>query len=100
MEVLSTLTGLVGGGGSATVDQVTLDFGSSPVFSKTFTFTVTGATAGQKVVMSAASDASGEAEMDGFACAARCPSTDTIEASIQAIPGPVTGTRVFNLIRG
>lgn len=100
MEILSALTGFVGGGGSAVVDQVTLDFGAAPVFAKTFTFTVAGAVAGQKVVMSTESDAEGETEMDGFACAARCPATDTVAASIQAVPGPVTGSRTFNLIRG
>lgn len=97
MDVLSPLNGVTA---SAQVESVTLDFGSEPTWSKTFTVALAGASAGQKIVMSAAATADGELEMDGFACAARVTATDQIEASIQAVPGPVTGTRVFNIVRG
>ena len=88
-----------GGGGSVTLDQVTLDFGSTPVWSKGFTFALTGATSGQALLMQPSGE-SDEYEMDGFACAAKGAGVNSVTAYIQAIPGPVTGTRVFNVLRG
>lgn len=89
-----------GGGGGATPVEVVVDFGNVPVWSKGFTITTT-ATAGQKVVMTASAETDGdELEMDGFMAAARVTGTDTVEAFIQAFPGPVTGTRRFNLLIG
>lgn len=90
---------LPGAGGSATLDQVTLDFGSSPVFSASFTFALTGAVNGTKMAMQAAGE-SDEYEMDGFICAAKGIGADQAQAFIHAIPGPVSGQRVFNVLRG
>lgn len=86
-------------GGSATLDQVTLDFGSSPVFSANFTFALTGAVNGTKLAMQAAGE-SDEYEMDGFICAAKGIGADQAQAFIQALPGPVSGQRAFNILRG
>jgi len=94
-----TLAGVSGGGGVAPV-QVALDFGTDPVFSKRFSFTATS-TVGQNVLMTASAETNGdELEMDGFLCAARVTATDTVEAFIQAVPGPVSGTYRFNLVIG
>ena len=58
---------------------------------------------GQKVIMvpSAALDPTNydfdELDMDNFTCAAYVSAANTITAFIMAIPGPVTGTRDFNI---
>jgi hypothetical protein len=88
-----------GGGGGAAPVEVTLDFGAFPVGSRQFSFTST-ASVGQNVVMVASGADGDEAEMDGLVCAARVTATDTIEAFITAIPGPVAGQRRFNLLIG
>lgn len=87
-----------GGGTTVGVRQVTLDFGPVPVYAKGFVFAAT-ATVGQRVLMTAAGE-SDEAEMDGFACAARVSGANEVTAYVVATPGPVSGTRVFNLIVG
>ncbi|WP_293862517.1 hypothetical protein [uncultured Alsobacter sp.] len=115
-----------GGGAGATPVEVTVDFGTVPVWSKGFTILLAGAllkedggellaedggqilidtdtavTVGMKVVMTASAETDGdELEMDGFMAAARVTATDTVEAFIQAFPGPVTGQRRFNLLIG
>lgn len=87
-----------GGGGSATVKQVTLDFGSVPVYSKSITFTDVSITASSKVVMTPHAE-SDELEMDGFVCSVQCGS-GIATAYIHAVPGPVTGQRKFNYLIG
>jgi hypothetical protein len=83
----------------ALTEKVTLDFGSLGVKSKRFSFAVTGATTGKLVTMVADPETLGdELEMDGFTCAAWVSATNTVEAFIQAIPGPVSGTRDFNVV--
>lgn len=88
-------------GAGATPVEVVVDFGSVPVWSKGATVSVIGAAVGMKVVMTASAETDGdELEMDGFMAAARVTATDTVEAFIQAFPGPVTGQRRFNLLIG
>lgn len=79
--------------------QVSLDFGTSSVFSKTFSFVDASAKTTQRIVMVPCAE-SDEAEMDGFSCAAYCPADGLITVSIQAIPGPVIGVRKFNYTKG
>lgn len=109
-----------------TTTTVVVDFGETPVWSKGFTISLagslllqdggsllkqdggtfllqssSGATVGQRVMMTASAETEGdELEMDGFMAAARVTATDTVEAFIQAYPGPVTGVRRFNLLIG
>jgi len=90
---------IAAGAGSVTLDQVTLDFGTVPVWSKAFTFPLTGVAAGQSILMQPSGE-SDEYEMDGFACAAKGVGTNSARAYIHAVPGPVTGQRVFNVLRG
>ena len=88
-----------GGGGGLTISEVTLDFGAAPIWSTSFSFSIAGATVGQRIIMVPAGN-SDELEMDGFSCAARVSAPGTITAYIVAIPGPVTGQRAFNITLG
>lgn len=95
----SNASAFAGGGGGITISAVTLDFGAVPVSSAGFSFSLAGATVGQRAIMVPAG-ASDELEMDGFTCAARVSATDTVTAYIAAVPGPVTGQRTFNISLG
>lgn len=101
-----TLTGATGGGGgSAAVTEVTLDFGSVPVGTKSFTFADAGVTTASRIVMTpSANPAPGrsfdELEMDSFMCAAVCLVDGTVSVAVTAHPGPVTGQYNFNYILG
>jgi len=93
----------VGGGGAPSVVQV--DFGSAPVSSKFVSFTHSGATTGQRVIMVASAVppsglSADELEMDSFVCSARVSATNTIDVFIQAMPGAVMGLRNFNYVVG
>jgi hypothetical protein len=83
------------------VNAITLDFGSTPIYSKQFTFSAPGAITSQNVVMvpSAKMPAGldvDELEMDVLSCAAFVSAPDTITAIVTATPGPITGQRNFN----
>ncbi len=80
-------------------NEITLDFGSNAKYSNRFQFT-SNATVGQRVIMTPSGEDGDEAEMDGLSCAARVIGTNTIEAFITAMPGPVAGQRKFNIIIG
>jgi hypothetical protein len=89
----------------AKVFQVTIDFGAPGKKTINTTFTITGVTTNQNIVMAPSlvmpSGLSvDELEMDTFICSAYVSAADTIQAIIQAYPGPVTGTRNFNLTIG
>lgn len=79
--------------------SVTLDFGSTPVYSKSFSFSDGTVTTSSKILMAAAAS-SDEYEMDGFSCSAYCAVDGTITAFVHALPGPVTGGRTFNYVLG
>ncbi len=83
---------------SITASQVTVDFGTVPVYSKSFTVTDVAVTSTTKlcVVPSGTSD---ELEMDNFVCAAKS-ATGSFTLYATAIPGPVTGQRTFNYLLG
>lgn len=87
-------------GGGATATAITLDFGSTPIQSKTFSFAHAGATTGQKIIVSVSGDMpSGvdfdELEMEPVVVVGRVSATDTIE--LQAtVAGFITGKRNFN----
>lgn len=99
VETDTTVTiNATGGGSSATVYQTILDFGSVPVYSKAITFTNAAISTNSKIVMTPHAE-SDELEMDGFSIAVQAGS-GTATAYIQAIPGPVTGTRKFNYLIG
>lgn len=87
-----------GGGGGVSIVEVMVDFGFTPKTSHEVSITTT-CSLGQKVIMTPSPD-SDEYEMDNFACAARVTATNTIQAFITAIPGPVIGQRNFNLLIG
>ena len=86
------------GSGSVSLKQVTLDFGTVPTYSKAITFTDAEISPSSKVTMTAHAE-SDELEMDVFSVAVQAES-GTATAYIQAIPGPVTGTRKFNYLIG
>jgi hypothetical protein len=86
---------------SRRVRQVTVQFGAVPVRSHRATIPMVGALPGQTVVMVPAADLAGdELEMDTFVCAARVITPGQIDAFITAVPGPVVGSRRFNLSLG
>ena len=97
LQAGDTLAGA--GGGAVSIEEVTLDFGVWPVLTKTFVFALAGASIGERVLMSAQGTGD-ELEYDGFSCAARVSAEDEITAHVHAVPGPVTGARVFNIVRG
>ena len=99
VETDTTITiNATGGGSSTSLKQVTLDFGTVPVYSKAITFNDVDLTAISVVTMTAHAT-SDELEMDGFSCAVKS-GVGNATAYIQAIPGPVTGTRIFNYLVG
>lgn len=92
-----------GGGGSAEVHTLEIDFGEG-ARSKTFDLSLPAATAGQGVVASVSLDmpagvAQDELEMDPITCSAAVavPGVVRVIASAQA---PVSGKRNINLILG
>lgn len=93
-----------GGGGSATVHSVVLDFGATGVRGKTFTVAQPLASVGTKVLMTVAGPADGrmhdELEMDGLDCSAVCLTNGEITVAVRANPGPVSGQYTFNYILG
>lgn len=93
-----------GGGGSATVYSVTLDFGPVGVLGKSFEFTQPLATPGVGVLMFVAGPADGRAldelELDGLDAAAICVTAGTISVAVRANPGPVSGQYTFNYLLG
>lgn len=93
------------GGAGATVKEVTLDFGTDPVFAKSFTFSDASALTTHKIMICASgatdsSRATDELEMDLFLPAASCKADGTITVVVQAHPGPVTGPYKFNYTLG
>ena len=99
-----TLVGAGGGGGSASVYSVTLDFGVTPVQSKTFTFADGNAVTSSKIVMTCAGPADGrsfdEMEMDTLHCVAACLTNGVISVVVTGDPGPLTGKYKFNYLLG
>lgn len=91
-------TGSQGPSGS-TQYSVALNFGSTPMYSNTFSWSDSNATTSNKIIIVPAPD-SDEYEMDSFNCSAYCPVDGTITAYIVATPGPVTGIRNFNYVLG
>jgi hypothetical protein len=85
-------------GPAANIVNETLDFGSNPQWSAMFTVTTVAATVGQDVIMVASGENGDELEMDGFTCSARVTATNTIQAWVTALPGPVAGTRIFQFL--
>ena len=81
--------------------QLTLDFGTTPVHSKSFSISDAGALTTSNISMhatpSTANSALGddEFEMDAFTCTAYCTVNGTITAYINATPGPVRDRRNF-----
>lgn len=91
-----TLVGASGGGGG-TATEVEVDFGSTPLFDKTFTIT-DAAVSGSSVVMAAPSGkvATGRTgndwAWDGLILSA-LPGTGNFALTALAVPGPVVGKR-------
>lgn len=81
----------LGGGGTWT--EVTIDFGSTPVYDKTFTVVDASVSATKKIVVSESGDSTSDGVLwDGLSFAA-----DALAGSftlyVSANPGPVSGTR-------
>jgi hypothetical protein len=93
-------SGYSGAAGSGST-VINIDFGNSPMYSKTVSFAAAGATTSSNISMraypSTASTSLGgdELEMDNFTCSAYCLVNGTIIAYITAVPGPVRGKRNF-----
>lgn len=88
-------------GGGSSITSVTLDFGSTPVFSKQFSFTVSGALLTQNVLISPSAKMPlgvdlDELEMDSINVAAYVSAANTISVLAVASPGPIVGQRNFN----
>jgi len=100
LPVTDSLTGTSGAG--ATSGSASLDFGTVPVCSKSFSFADALATTSSKILMTPVPIAASldELEMDNFTCAAACFVNGTVNVVITALPGPVTGSRNFNYILG
>lgn len=94
----------ISGGSGASVKSVVLDFGSTGVASKTFTFANASAKTTSNIVMNAVAPADGrpidEMEMDMLTCAAKCAVNGTITAVVMGNPGPIVGKYTFNYILG
>lgn len=87
-----------GGGGTASLAQATVDFGSVPVQSKSFVVVDAALSATSKVVITAHAE-SDELEMDMITYAA-LPGSGQMTVFASALPGPVSGTRKFNYLIG
>lgn len=97
----SNSSAFAGGGGSVSMSQVTVDFGTTPVSSALFTVALVGVTVGQKVMaLATASGSLDELEMDGLVVAGRVPANDTLELAITALQGPVVGSKLINVLLG
>ncbi len=87
-----------GGAGATTLTEVTLDFGATPVFSKTFTILDAAITAGTPILVGSSGNMPAgvsfdEHEMDALYCVATCAVNGTITLLAVATPGPIAGTR-------
>jgi hypothetical protein len=88
----------LGGGGSPIIKTpLTLDFGTSFVYAKSFVVT-TPATLGYTAVVTPSITNGDELEFDNFSCAAAVTNTDEVTIIVTANPGPVVGTRTFTLL--
>lgn len=83
---------------------VTVDFGSTPAYSKTFSVTVTGAAVGDKIVATPSSalpsGVTGELELEPLIIAARVTATNTVELVVASPGGPVSGQRDVHVLLG
>ena len=81
-----------------TISSATVDFGTTPRYSKTFTVTDAACTSSNKVFIcpTATTD---EAEMDAITYAAKA-NDGTITVYANAQPGPVSGTRTIYYFLG
>ena len=97
----SGFSGYSGAAAGGSITTISLDFGTTPVKSKTFSFAAGSATTSSSIIMNpspstaSASLGGDELEMDGFHCAAHCLVNGTIIAYITTFPGPVRGKRNF-----
>ena len=81
-----------------TFSQATLDFGTKPVYNKSFTVTDSSVTASSKIMLSGAAIVD-EGEFDAITYTAKAGSGSfTVYANAQ--PGPVSGTRVIYYLIG
>lgn len=85
--------------------EVTLDFGTSGVHSKSFNIADAGVVTSNKImILPSGSPAAGrsadELEMDNFTCSAVCLVDGEIIINAFAIPGPVSGQYKFNYSLG
>lgn len=81
-----------------TISEATLDFGTKPIYNKSFTVTDAECTASSKIIITqqAVTD---EAEFDMICYAAKAgDGSFTVYSS--AMPGPVSGTRKINYFIG
>ena len=91
----------VAAGGAATMTAVTLDFGTTPCTTKTFSITDAAAVTTNKILMHSTALTTGgslggdELDCDNFICTAYCAVNGTIIAMIRALPGPVRDKRTF-----
>ena len=115
-KVLHVQDGVTAGGSALQKGQtsVRVDFGVTPVYTQTGTFSDSRVTTNSKLTTmvsmypsSANSLANGssttayygdELEFDNFLCSAYVSSNGTITYNIVATPGPVANTRIFNYI--
>ena len=76
--------------------SVTLNLGSLPVYSKKLSFSNAAAKTTSTIALFPR-PISDELEMDGLICSAGCSVDGVIDVYIAAIPGPIVGSRAFNL---
>ena len=90
--------------GSVTITETELDFGSTPVWSKSFTISpVVGVTASSKVMVTPGTTATGgsadDMEWDSITYNA-VPGTEQFTIYASAFPGPIKGKRKVNYLIG
>jgi hypothetical protein len=87
-----------GAGGSVSGTQTSLDFGATPMYSKSFQVADASATPGDKYLITASPNGD-EYEMDGILCHGFCSSSGFITVYAHAIPGPIVGTKSIVYIK-
>lgn len=102
---IATQDQLGGGGGSASITSVTVDFGTNNMQQMIFDIALPGATVGQQVIATPSLDmpagiAEDELEMDMLTCAAKVLSANNIRLIVASLGGAITGQRNINIVLG
>lgn len=84
-------------GGGFTIVPVTLSFGTKPVGGRRFVITTVTVSPSATVFILPSAANGDELEFDSFVASASVTAANQITAFIKAVPGPVVGSRTFDL---